>query len=139
MTAKQWLSRARGIDKQIDSLLETKRIMRQRLMSITQNYDNDGAQSTKDPHKYDVLVIIENQIDDLIGQLILTKKEILAVIYKVQDWKLREVLKSRYVDMKSFEQIAVSMHYGWRNIMKLHKKGLMEVESILNEIDDRTI
>lgn len=133
MTAKQWLNRGRAIDKQISSLLETKQIMRDRLLSITQNYDGDGAQSTKDPHKYDGLVIIENQIDDLIDIMLRTQTETLDLIYKLEDWRLREVLKRRYVDMKSFEQIAVSLGYGWRNIMKLHKKGLTEVETILDE------
>lgn len=112
--------------------------MRERLMSITQNYDADGAQSTKDPHKYDGLVIIENEIDQLIDQMIMTQAEILTTLYKLQDWRLREVLKRRYVDMKSFEQIAVSMNYGWRNIMKLHKKGLMEVEALI-ETDAKTV
>lgn len=134
MTAKQWLTRGRNINKQINSLLETKHVMRDRLIGITQDYNSDGSQATKDPHKFDGLVIIENQIDDMIDVLLQTQAETLSVIYRLQDWRLREVLKSRYVDMKSFEQIAVSMGYGWRNIMKLHKKGLMEVENIINEM-----
>ena len=107
--------------------------MRERLMNITQNYDSDGAQSSKDPHKYDGLAIIENQIDVLIDIMLRTQAETINLIYQIEDWRLREVLKSRYVDMKSFESIAVSMGYGWRNIMKLHKKGLMEVESLLED------
>ena len=133
MNAKQWLGRGRAINRQINSLLETKMIVRDRLTSTTQKYNSDGAQSTVNPHKYDSLIIIENQIDDLIDILLRTQAETLSVIYRLQDWRLREVLKSRYVDMKSFEAIAVSMGYGWRNIMKLHKKGLEEVEKIIDE------
>lgn len=133
MTAKQLLNRARAIDRQIDSLLQTKQELRDRLLNTTQNYESDGAQATKDPHKYDGLVIIENQIDNLIDEMLVAKGEALAVIAQVQDWRVREVLKRRYVDTQSFEQIAVSMNYGWRNIMKLHKRGLIEVEAILSE------
>lgn len=131
MTAKQLLNRARAIDRQIDSLLQTKQELRDRLLNTTQNYESDGAQATKDPHKYDGLVIIENQIDNLIDEMLVAKGEALAVIAQVQDWRVREVLKRRYVDTQSFEQIAVSMNYGWRNIMKLHKRGLIEAEAIM--------
>lgn len=135
MTAKQYLSRARGIDRKINSLLETKQNIKDNLMKITQNYDADGASSTKDPHKYDRLIIIENQIDDLIDQMLIVKSEVLETVYQVQDWRLQEVLKRRYVDMQSFEQIAYNMNYAWRQIMRLHKKGLQEVEVILSVRD----
>lgn len=63
----------------------------------------------------------------------MVKAEILAAILQIQERRVREVLKRRYVDMQTFEQIAVGMNYGWRNIMKLHKRGLTEVEVILSE------
>lgn len=135
MTAKQYLNRARAIDTQIDSLLQTKEKLYERLLNTTQNYESDGAQCSKDPHKYDGLVIIENQIDQLIDDMLKAKADALVVISKLQDWRLREVLKRRYVDTETFEQIAVGMHYGWRNILKLHKRGLIEVEGILAERD----
>lgn len=132
MTAKQFLNKARAIDLQIDSLEETKHELRDQLLNTTQNYDSDSVQGQKDPHKFDSLVIVEDQINELINQMLIAKKEALGVIFQIQDWRLREVLKRRYVDMKSFEQIAASLNYSWRNIMKLHKRGLMEVDKIIN-------
>lgn len=132
MTAKQFLNKARAIDLQIDSLEETKHELRDQLLNTTQNYDSDSIQGQKDPHKFDALVIVEDQINELINQLLIAKKEALGVIFQLQDWRLREVLKRRYVDMKSFEQIAASLNYSWRNIMKLHKRGLMEVDKVIN-------
>lgn len=133
MTAKQYLNRARGIDNRINSLLETKAKIKDQLTNITQSYEHDITSGTKDPHKFDRLVIIENQIDELIDQMLCAKSEVLSIVYQVQDWRLQEVLKRRYVDMQSFEQIAYNMNYAWRQVMRLHKKGLQEVEVILHE------
>lgn len=133
MTAKQYLSRAWAIDARIDSLMETKRNLYDRLVNTTVNYNNDGTQATADPHKFDSLSVIEDEIDRMIDQMITIKTETLAVIYKLNDWKLCEVMKRRYIDMQTFEQIAYNMGYGWRHVMRLHKKGLQEIERLINE------
>ena len=82
MNAKQWLSRARFIDREIALLQRTKEETRDNLTKITQSYESDGAQMTKDPHKFDRLVEIENMIDQKVDELIDTKKEITAIIFK---------------------------------------------------------
>ena len=56
MTAKQYMNRVRRIDREIEALLHLSETTRESLESITQNYEADGAQSTKNPHKYDRLV-----------------------------------------------------------------------------------
>ena len=65
--------------------------------------------------------------------MLVTKAETLETIERLNDWKLREVLKRRYIDMQTFEQIAYNMGYGWRHVMRLHKKGLQEIERVMNE------
>ena len=133
MTAKQYLSRAWAMDSRIDSLVETKKRQYDRLVNITVNYNADGSQATSDPHRFDSLVVIENQIDEMIDRMLQTKAETMGTIERLNDWKLREVLKRRYIDMQTFEQIAYNMGYGWRHVMRLHKKGLQEIERIMNE------
>lgn len=133
MTAKQYLSRAWALDSRIDSLVETKKQQYDRLVNITVNYNADGSQATSDPHRFDSLVAIEGQIDEMIDRMLVTKAETLETIERLNDWKLREVLKRRYIDMQTFEQIAYNMGYGWRHVMRLHKKGLQEIERVMNE------
>ena len=84
MTAKQFLSRGRWIEREITSLIRTRDETRDRLTHITQNYDGDGAQTTKDPHKFDSLVELEDKIDELIDRLYATKTEILGVIDRLE-------------------------------------------------------
>lgn len=131
MNAKQWLSRARFIDREIALLQKTKEETRDNLTKITQNYESDGAQTTKDPHKYDRLVELENEIDQKVDELIATKREILNVIFKVEDRNQRQVLISYYIRMKTLEKIAVEMNYSFRQIGNIRRYGIREVQKII--------
>lgn len=131
MNTKQWLSRGRGINREIDALLETKRQMYEQLISITSAPTGDVVSGTKDPHKFDKLVELGDRIDRRIDELAGIKTEILDAINKLDDWRYREVLRSRYIDMKQFEQIAVDMHYSWRQIMRVHGSALQAMERVI--------
>lgn len=131
MTAKQWLNRGRRIDQEISKLMETKALIEARLTSITQSYDSDGAQSTKDPHKFDRLVEIDSLISERADELTRTKAEILTTINQLPDSRQRMVLISYYIDGKTWEQTAVDLHYSYMHIMRLHGYALMEIEKML--------
>ena len=135
MTAKQYLNRVRRIDKEIEALLRLVQRTRESLETVTQNYDSDGAQSTKNPHKYDRLVELESLVDAKIDQQIALKAEILNTIMQLEDRRQRLVLMEYYVEMKTFEQVAVDIHYSWRQIMNIHGHALKEVQRTLeNEL-----
>lgn len=131
MTAKQYLRRVRRIDKEIEALLRLKQKTKDSLMSITQKYDGDGAQSTKDPHKFDRLAEIESLIDSKVDEQIDLKAEILKTIMQLEDRTYRILLMEYYVEMKTWEQVAVDMNYSWRQIMNLHGYALREVQKII--------
>ena len=78
MTAKQYLNRVRRIDKEIAALLRLVQSTRASLETITQNYNSDGAQSTKNPHKFDRLVELESLVDAKIDEQIAMKSEIIT-------------------------------------------------------------
>lgn len=131
MTAKQWLNRGRRIDQEISKLMETKALIEARLTSITQSYDSDGAQSTKDPHKFDQLAEINNQIEIRTRDLIMVKAEIIEMINQLYDRRQRLVLLSYYVDGKTWEQTAVDLNYSYMHIMRIHGYALVEIEKML--------
>ena len=131
MNAKQFLSRGRWIEREITSLIRTRDETRDRLTHITQNYDGDGAQTTKDPHKFDALVELEDKIDELIDRLYATKTEILDVIDKLEDRREFLALKVYYIDMKTWEEVCVELHYSWRQIMYIRKQAVKHVDEII--------
>ena len=130
MNARQWLGRARGINREIDALLSTKAETRDQLLRITQNYRSDGAQSSKDPHKYDRLAELENLIDQRVDELIAVKQEITEAIGKIEDGRQRTVLIGYYVRCKSLEEIAVEMHICYRQVKRYHRAGVQEIEKM---------
>lgn len=130
MTAKQFLSRGRWIEREITSLISTRDETRDRLTHITQNYDSDGAQSTKDPHKFDALVELEYKLDERIDELCAVKTEILDAIGKLEDSRERLALQLYYIDMKSWEQVAVELHYSWRQTMYIRKQAINNIALI---------
>lgn len=132
MNAKQWLNRARNIDREINELLREKEEVRDRVLKITQSYTGDAVQSTKDPHKFDRVVELEMEIDRHIDELVAVKTEILHGIAKLPDGRYREILRLRYLSGKTFEQIAVEMNYSWRHVCTLHGRALLKMEEIVN-------
>ena len=133
MTAKQYLNRVRRIDKEIEALLRLVQRTRESLETVTQNYDSDGAQSTKNPHKYDRLVELESLVDEKIDQQISLKAEILNTIMQLEDRRQRLVLMEYYVEMKTWEQVAVDLGYAWRHVMRLHGMALKSMQGVLDE------
>ena len=132
MTAKQYLNRVRRIDKEIEALLRLVQRTRESLETVTQNYDSDGAQSTKNPHKYDRLVELESLVDAKIDEQISLKAEILNTIMQLEDRRQRLVLMEYYVEMKTWEQVAVDMNYSYMHITRIHGYALKAIQEVLN-------
>jgi DNA-directed RNA polymerase specialized sigma24 family protein len=125
--ARKWLGRARMIDREIAALTDAKRETREQLTRITQNYSADGAQTSKDPHKYDKLAELESLIDSKVSELCEIKAEITAAIIQIPDGRRRCVLLSYYVRCMTLEQIAVEMSYNYRHIKRLLREGITEI------------
>lgn len=121
----------RRIDKEIEALLRLVQRTRESLESITQNYSSDGAQTTKNPHKFDRLIELESMVDQKIDEQIALKAEILSTIMQLDDRRQRIVLMEYYIEMKTWEQVAVDMNYSYMHITRLHGYALKEVQKII--------
>lgn len=125
---KQWLSRARWINIEIRDLHRKESEARDRLTKITQSYESDGVQMTKDPHKFDRLAELQNLIDEKIAEQTAVKTEIMEAIYKVKFTEWRLILTKRYFDMKTWEQIAHEMNYSVMSVTRKHGYALQEIQ-----------
>ena len=132
MNVKQWLSRARNLDREIEILLKARDAEVEKVTSITQSLTGNVVQSTKDPHKFDRVAELEYELDRKIDELVSIKAEVAREIGKLSDTRYRTVLYERYIESKSFEQIAVDIHYTWRQTCRFHGRALIEMEGILN-------
>ena len=132
MNVKQWLMRARDIDREINSLLKEKQEVRDRVCKITQSYTGDTVSSSKDPHKFDRVVELELEIDRQIDELVRVKGEILNAISQLSDGRYREILRLRYIRGLTFEKIAVEMNFSWRHACTLHGRALLKIGEVIN-------
>ena len=132
MTAKQYLNRVRWVDKEIQALERLIIKTRESAESITQKYDSDGAQATKNPHKFDRLVELEAMVNEKIQEQIGLKEETFLTIAKVKDRRQRIILTEYYLKMKTFEEISVDLHYSWKQVHRLHGYALKSVDAIIN-------
>ena len=140
MTAKQYLNRARHLDTEIDVLLKSKQAAYEAVTRITQNYDGDVTTGTKDPHKYDRLAELIDTIDRKTDEYVDTLDEIVKTIMLVEDDRQRNVLALYYTakDPKTkkpltWEQVAVELHYSWKQTRRIHGRALIAIDNILAE------
>jgi DNA-directed RNA polymerase specialized sigma subunit len=74
------------------------------------------------------IVDLEKEIDADVDRLIYIRDNIKAIIEAVEDDRERLLLQYRYLDGRTFEEIAVQMHYSWRQIHRLHSRALTNLK-----------
>lgn len=133
MTAKEWLNRARTIERELRVMGEAREEMIAKLTKATRSISGDIVQSTKDPHAFDRLGELAHEIEARTRELDRVKAEILRTINRVPDGLCRVVLIERYLNCKSFERVAVDNYISIRNVWRIHGRALAAVEVILND------
>ena len=74
----------------------------------------------------DYEAIIKEHMDNLYMAL----KEVTRLINLVDDPQAHLVLQMRYRNFKKWEQIAAELDYSWRQVHRLHDKGLRAILNI---------
>lgn len=131
MTVGQWLGRARGVDTEIALLEEALQKARDQATRVTQSYEGDGAQSTKNPHKLDRLAEYADMIREKRDELIAVKQEIAEAIFQLPDWRMRTVAFSYFCECEKLEGIAVSMGYSYRQTKRIKNRAVETLEHVL--------
>ena len=132
--AKKWLGRSRAITKELAALRAARKETFDQLTSIAQNYSPDGAQMTKNPHKFDRLAELNDLIDKKESELIETRLEITKAIIQVPSGNQRAVLLNYYVAVKTLEQIAVENGCSARNVQNVRTRGIFWIEKNIPEV-----
>lgn len=138
--AKNYLKRIRLLDCRINSCMEETQRLRDMLTSITATVkDNPGAGSSGSQDKLGSAVAkiidLENEMNHDIDEFIDRKRELTKILDSIENADQLEVLHSRYVLYKTFEQIACDMNYTYRNVCYIHEKGLKTVAKIMESMN----
>ena len=137
MNAKEYLSQAIWLDQRINNKLEQKEQLEALAKRVTVNFTQEkvsGGRATKSPMEDATVKLIDlcHEINDDIDELITLKAEILEIISKVDDPVSQLLLQMRYIEGKTWEEVAYDLDYNSRTVFKIHGRALKEIEKIQN-------
>jgi len=133
MTAKDYLKQTFTLDIEINTLMKTAAVLESKAEKTTTVLDPNKIDSgSLNLHSREDAIVkmidFKDLIDEKTDKLVDLKKEIFEKIYKINNVEYRTLLILRYINLKSFEQIAVEMCYSYRHITRLHGWALREFE-----------
>lgn len=134
--AKTFLQQIRLLDVRINTKLEEIAHLREMLMRITPSLKDEvvtggGSSQDKLGDAVSRIVDLENEINQAVDSYVDAKQAVAAVLDKLSDPDQLQVLHNRYVQYKTWEQIAYEMNMSYRNVCYIHGKGLQAVNQIL--------
>ena len=130
MSVKEWLRRARVIDKEINQLLIAKQEAFERAIGTGIDPSREqvqGGGGNGSENKFLKVAEYELLIDEKIDKLLEVKQEIITAVEAVKNDTYRTLLLAYYVNCKTWEQVAEDMGYDVRHIRRLHNVALEKV------------
>lgn len=138
MTTKEWLSRGWRIDREIRELEQAQVEALALATRTTAGTDGERVDGGGDNSSEREMVAYADKaaeyavmIDEKIRELVGIKTEIIRAVERVENPTLRAVLMARYVNFKTWEQIAVEMSYSYMHVCRLHGRALVEVRDVI--------
>ena len=130
MTAKEFLRRAREVDRRVDEAQErAERLQAKlesgRMSSVTGMPRGGGADWTETA---DRLIELERVVNARTRELVRWKLAAIDAIRAVEEPRLSEVLELYYIDGFTWEQVAKRMELDPRWVFRLHGKALLRVK-----------
>lgn len=132
---KEYLQQIRLYDARIDTKLEDLHHLKEMVTKITPVLKDDvvsgGGNQDKLGDAIARIIDLEAEIDRDIDRYVAAKQEISATLDKLTDPDQLQVLHMRYVQYKTWEQIAYDTGFSYRWVCTLHGRALQEIEKIL--------
>lgn len=138
MTAKEYLQQVEIKDAAIDNMSRDKENLIAMLYSLGGASDGDRVQSSRDNDKFGTLYSKidekERQIDEKIDELIDFRLKVSEEINKLPDERYMKLLHRRYVQLLSWEMIAVELEYSYQYVISLHGDALQKFAEIHKDL-----
>lgn len=135
--AKEYLQKIRLYDSRINNSLEELSDLEEMVTRITPVLKQDVVSSSGNQDKLGDTVAkicdLKAQINRDIDSYIDLKREAIEKLKRITRPEYYDVLYKRYVELKKWEQIALEMNYGYRNVTKLNGRALQAFEKVMDE------
>lgn len=138
MTAKEYLSQAYWLDKQIDAKIEQISDLRELTQKVTAMYEGEVVSRSRNlTALQDTIARImdaEAEINRQIDQLVELKGSISKLLKGIHNDGYRVVLEERYLCFKSWDAIAKELDRSRRCVLEWHERALRIVERLMPQI-----
>lgn len=134
MTAKEYLRQYKLMTARIRNREHDLAELREERESISINLDgmpHGTSLSDKTARLAAQLADAEEEIIELRSEAWSIRMEIVRTLNRIQTPEYNTLLYLRYIEGKTWEQIAVEMHYTFRHTTRLHGDALREVDAVL--------
>ncbi len=132
--SKEWLLRGWKVNKEIDALIEAQVSLKAQAKRCTSSISAIPRGKTQAFCGNEQIIMrylqLEDKINSRIDDLVNIKREILEAIDNVDGAELRTLLIYRYIEFKTWEEIAYKMNYSYHYVKKeLHLKALKNINT----------
>lgn len=131
MELKEYLKQTLKLQSEIDALKETQEAIRSQAEKATTTLDPNKVSGSFNVHNREDIIVkmldLQGEIGDKVDQLLSLQQDIFNLIYSLEDGDYRTLLMLRYINLKSFEEIAVEMNYSYRHVIRMHGWALQEL------------
>lgn len=127
----KYLEQYKYININIDRKFEEMERWREKLYSIASTISDmprSGNAQDKISTGIAALEELEESVYKDVDKMFVLRLEIEKAIETVSQLHLKEILKCRYLDCKSFEEIAYKSGYSWRHTFRLHEQALDKIK-----------
>ncbi len=127
----KYLSQYKFLNAETDRKIKELEDWKNKIYSITGTLtDMPRSNSRRDKISDGIAAIneIEENINGDIEKLLKVRKDVQSKIDTIEDLKLRELMKCRYLDFNTWEEIAYKNGFSWQWVYKLHEKSLDKIK-----------
>lgn len=135
MNSKAYLSKAIWLDQMIENKLEQLQSLKSLSMKVTTNFtmDNVGGGGIEKSRMESTIIKVlelEDEIKDDIECMVEIKIDIMKMIKKISSLNDQFLLELRYLSGKSWEDVAATMGYDKRTVIRIHGKAIKEMDNL---------
>ena len=133
---KEYLGQIRVIDKEVYfKLKEREEFKRSRKAIQAVDYSKDLIQSTPENKIENAVIKLEEfarEISEKINEMVKLKINISKQIDQLENVDERAVLRLRYVEHHTWDEVAEEMHFHVTHVHKIHNRALKSLEKVIN-------
>ena len=138
MTAKEYLQQLDTLRDEIESTnLALEKIFTEASGIKAIAYDKDRVQVSPSNHAENFMVKLAELGDEYAQMQMkykLERDKRIAMINGLSNPIHVRILRKRYIDGKTFEEIAVALHYTYRHVTRLHGSALQEFSAKYKDV-----